>query len=43
MKNCNIKSETKVLRIDLAKQSFQLHGIVKIGQTALRKSWVAIN
>ena len=27
MNNCSVKGETKVLGIDLAKQSFQLHGV----------------
>jgi hypothetical protein len=29
MKDCKANSEIKVLGIDLAKQSFQLHGVVK--------------
>lgn len=37
MKYCKAKSEIKVLGIDLAKQSFLLHGVDKIGQTTLRK------
>ena len=34
MKDCKVKSEVTVLGIDLAKQSFQLHGVDKTGQTA---------
>lgn len=37
MKKCIKKGEIKVLGIDLAKQSFQLHGIDESGQTVLRK------
>ena len=37
MKDCKVKSEVTVLGIDLAKQSFQLHGIDKAGQAVLRK------
>jgi hypothetical protein len=37
MKYCKEKSEIKVLRIDLAKQSFQFHGADGSGQTVLRK------
>ena len=37
MKYCKAKNEIKVLGIDLAKQSFQLHGVDKAGQTVLRK------
>jgi transposase len=37
MKDCKAKSEIKVLGIDLAKQSFQLHGIDKVGRIVLRK------
>ena len=37
MKDCKVKSEIKVLGIDLAKQSFQLHGVDGSGQTVLRK------
>ena len=37
MKYCKAKSEIKVLGIDLAKQSFQLHGVDESGQTVLRK------
>lgn len=37
MKDCKVKTVIKVLGIDLAKLSFQLHGIDKAGQTVLRK------
>jgi hypothetical protein len=37
MKDCKANSEIKVLGIDLAKQSFQLHGVDKAGQTVLRR------
>lgn len=37
MKDCKVKNEIRVLGIDLAKQSFQLHGIDKAGQTILMK------
>jgi len=37
MKDCKVKSEVTVLGIDLAKQSFQLHGVDKAGQTVFRK------
>jgi len=37
MKKDNIKGEIKVLGIDLAKSSFQLHGIDENGQTVLKK------
>jgi transposase len=37
MKKHTVKGEVKVLGIDLAKQSFQLHGVDEAGQIALRK------
>ena len=37
MKDCKVKSVVTVLGIDLAKQSFQLHGVDKAGQTVFRK------
>ncbi len=37
MTNSNSKDEVKVLGIDLAKQSFQIHGIDANGQTVLKK------
>jgi transposase len=37
MKNDTAKGKVKVLGIDLAKQSFQLHGVDESGQTVLRK------
>jgi transposase len=37
MKNDTVKGKVKVLGIDLAKQSFQLHGVDESGQTVLRK------
>jgi transposase len=37
MKKDTVKGEVKVLGIDLAKQSFQLHGVDVAGQTVLRK------
>lgn len=37
MKKDSIKGEIKVLGIDLAKNSFQLHGIDGNGQTVLKK------
>jgi len=37
MKKHSAKGEVKVLGIDLAKQSFQLHGVDESGQTVLRK------
>ena len=37
MKNDSKKGELKVLGIDLAKQSFQLHGVDEAGQTVLKK------
>ena len=38
MKKHSAKGEVKVLGIDLAKQSFQLHGVDESGQTVLRKT-----
>ena len=38
MKKHSAKGEIKVLGIDLAKQSFQLHGVDESGQTVLRKT-----
>lgn len=37
MKDCKVKSEVTLLGIDLAKQSFQLHGVDKAGQIVFRK------
>ena len=37
MNNCSVKGETKVLGINLAKQSFQLHGVDNTGKTLLLK------
>ena len=37
MKKDSKKGELKVLGIDLAKQSFQLHGVDEAGQTVLKK------
>ncbi len=37
MKDCSVKRAIKVLGIDLAKQSFQLHGVDEFGKTVLRK------
>lgn len=37
MKDCKAIREIKVLGIDLAKQSFQLHGVDKAGYTVLRR------
>jgi transposase len=37
MKNHTVKGNVKVLGIDLAKQSFQLHGVDEAGQIVLRK------
>ena len=37
MSNCSVKGEIKVLGIDLAKQSFQLHGVDNTGKTVLLK------
>lgn len=37
MKDCKVKNKIAVLGIDLAKQSFQLHGVDKAGQIAFRK------
>ena len=37
MKHNNLKGNIKVLGIDLAKQSFQLHGVDTSGQTVLTK------
>lgn len=37
MGNHNVKNEVTVLGIDLAKQSFQLHGVDNLGQTVLKK------
>ena len=37
MKYCKVKNEIKVLGIDFAKQSFQLHGVDGSGQTVLMK------
>lgn len=37
MSNSNPKSELVVLGIDLAKKSFQLHGVDVSGQVVLRK------
>ena len=38
MKKHSAKGEVKVLAIDLAKQSFQLHGVDESGQSVLRKT-----
>jgi len=38
MKKHSAKGEVKVLGIDLAKQSFQLHGVDESGQSVLRKT-----
>lgn len=38
MSNCNPKGEVVVLGIDLAKQSFQLHGIDANGTVVIKKS-----
>ena len=38
MKKHSAKGEIKVLGIDLAKQSFQLHGVDEFGQTVLKKT-----
>ncbi len=37
MKNHSVESQLAVLGIDLAKQSFQLHGVDRNGQTVLKK------
>ena len=37
MKKHTVKGDVKVLGIDLAKQSFQLHGVDNAGQTVLKK------
>ena len=37
MKKHTVKGDVKVLGIDLAKQSFQLHGVDDAGQTVLKK------
>ena len=37
MNNSNPKGELSVLGIDLAKQSFQLHGVDANGKTVLKK------
>ncbi|HEY7885639.1 MAG TPA: IS110 family transposase [Cellvibrionaceae bacterium] len=37
MSNCNPKNDVAVLGIDLAKQSFQLHGVDSNGATVLKK------
>ncbi len=37
MRKCNGKGAVAVLGIDLAKQSFQLHGVDESGQVVLRK------
>ena len=37
MKDCTVKGEIKVLGIDLAKNSFQLHGVNESDKPALRK------
>ena len=37
MKKSTTKSEVKILGIDLAKQSFQLHGVDEAGDTVLKK------
>ncbi len=37
MKDCSVRSTIKVLGIDLAKQSFQLHGVDELGKTVLCK------
>ncbi len=37
MGNSNVKGTIKVLGIDLAKQSFQLHGVDKKGNVVLKK------
>lgn len=37
MTNSNAKGEVKVLGIDLAKQSFQIHGVDASGQTVLKR------
>ena len=38
MQQCSVKSEIKVLGIDLAKMSFQLHGVDQEGRVVLKKS-----
>ncbi len=37
MKDCKVKSKITVLGVDLAKHSFQCHGVDKAGQAVLRK------
>jgi len=37
MKKSTTKGKIKVLGIDLAKQSFQLHGVDEKGKTVLKK------